>query len=250
MAASSCRSRRIPFGSERVAPVVQGSIPMPKLCLLAPLGIETRVRYLEGRFEAVRSGLRQPAALAEQILVEVQSGLARSHSQLRRVFNRSLAHHQGIELPVDRIVGQMIESGMLRFDSRMKKMKAKNDSRRQSSAVSRAGTCCVPKRSCDSNDSSRRSRNSRTSTFWLRSRPPPIVSRSSPSITRNLKNSASNWHADVPGSLRLAAPTATDRLQVDGKRLLSCLKVAHVALTWTELGDMEKTAAETNCYAV
>ena len=217
--------------------------------LLTPAWDRHAEQYLHGKFEAVRSGLQEPAALAEQILVEVQSGLARSHSQLRRVFNRSLAHHQGIDLPIDRIVGQMTEAGMLRFDS-----KAEEDEGEERLSATRLGRIAC-------RHLLRPETILQLKRFFLSAQQftdfdllvavastsdcEPIISVDYEELEEFSEQLAQRRSWLFASGCALA----TDRLQVDGKRLLSCLKVAYVALVWTDLGDMEKTAAATNCYA-
>ncbi len=63
--------------------------------LLAPTWERSVDLYSKGRFEPVSSALSRPQALAEQILAEVHSGLARTVPQLKRVMNGTLAALQG-----------------------------------------------------------------------------------------------------------------------------------------------------------
>lgn len=69
--------------------------------------------YQQARFEPIRSALSNAAFLAEQILVQVASGVNTTVPQLERFFKRSLAHHQKRTLAVAEIVDRMVESGML-----------------------------------------------------------------------------------------------------------------------------------------
>src|SRR5262249_26353162 len=52
-------------------------------------------------------------ALAEQVLAEVSSGLARTRSQLYRSLLQSLAAYQQRLPTLDRVVGELLESAML-----------------------------------------------------------------------------------------------------------------------------------------
>jgi helicase len=70
-------------------------------------------RYAEGRFERITSGLADRRALAEQMLAEVSSGLARTRSQLHRRFAQSLAAHQGRLPNIDHVLAEMTDSGMV-----------------------------------------------------------------------------------------------------------------------------------------
>lgn len=69
--------------------------------------------YESARFEPVVSGLRDPAAFSEQIMVEIQAGFARTRSQLSRAFGGYFAAHQKRLRNVDAPIDQMLENGML-----------------------------------------------------------------------------------------------------------------------------------------
>ena len=81
--------------------------------LLAPTWDRTARQYEGGRFEPILSGLTAGHALAEQVLTEISSGLARTRAQLTRNLQRSLAAHQQRLPSLDRTVDQMIDAGML-----------------------------------------------------------------------------------------------------------------------------------------
>ena len=66
-----------------------------------------------GDFEPITSGLCTARALAEQIMIEVDSGLCRSRDQLVRVFAQSLAAYQGKMGHFDEVFDEMVDSGML-----------------------------------------------------------------------------------------------------------------------------------------
>ncbi|MDH3999116.1 MAG: helicase-related protein, partial [Desulfuromonadales bacterium] len=85
-----------------------------EVVLIAPRW-ETSVaeEYLKGRFEPVVSGLSSLQALAEQVVVTVSSGYARSYEQLDRFFGRSLAAAQNRLGNTSEVVALMLEAGML-----------------------------------------------------------------------------------------------------------------------------------------
>ena len=87
-----------------------------EVVLLAPTWDREAQGYSAGRFEHIESGLSHPAALAEQILVEVHAGFARSSVQLNRAFQGSLAVQQKQRLNFGKAVDEMILAGMLRID--------------------------------------------------------------------------------------------------------------------------------------
>lgn len=73
-------------------------------------------RYVTGRFEPILSQLKRPAALAEQALVAVGSGMARTRAQCVRVLKQTLyAHQQPLfaERAIEGALAEMIEAGML-----------------------------------------------------------------------------------------------------------------------------------------
>jgi helicase len=85
-----------------------------EVLLLAPAWDRDAHRYPLGRFDRIESGMTHSAALAEQILVEVQSGLARSPVQLERVFHASLATLQGRRPPIEQALDLMLSARMLK----------------------------------------------------------------------------------------------------------------------------------------
>jgi helicase len=60
-----------------------------EVVLFAPSWDRTAERYAQGQFEPIISGLSDEQALAEQVLAEVSSGLARTQGQLDRVLQMS-----------------------------------------------------------------------------------------------------------------------------------------------------------------
>lgn len=90
-----------------------GLDPEGEVVLLAPAWDRSTDAYEAGRFEPIRSGLDMPAALSEQVVAEVASGLSRTPSQLRDTFAISLAARQARLPALDRVVASMCEAGML-----------------------------------------------------------------------------------------------------------------------------------------
>lgn len=82
--------------------------------LFAPTWDRSADHYSSGKFERIESTLGHPAALSEQIIAEVGSGLCRSELQLERVLSRSLAAFQGKNLPVQQTLEDMINAEMIR----------------------------------------------------------------------------------------------------------------------------------------
>lgn len=88
-----------------------------EVVLLAPQHNQKAARrYIDGRFEPIRSQLIDAAALAEQVLVVIGSGLARTEAQLQRVLARSLYAHQCAHYAAAKIheaLDAMLAAGML-----------------------------------------------------------------------------------------------------------------------------------------
>ncbi|MDS4019587.1 MAG: DEAD/DEAH box helicase [Candidatus Competibacter sp.] len=84
--------------------------------LLAPAWEKRAKDYERGVFEPIRSALADERVLAEQLLVEIDAGLAQTPEQLQRIFARSLAAWQG-QLPattVTRILETLRAAGLVR----------------------------------------------------------------------------------------------------------------------------------------
>lgn len=69
--------------------------------------------YEKAHFESIKSHLHNTSNLAEQLVAEVSSGLASDASQLERFFQRSLAGHQKNLPSISSTIVDMCEAGML-----------------------------------------------------------------------------------------------------------------------------------------
>jgi helicase len=93
-----------------------GLDPTGEAVLFAPSWDRHADRYPAGRFERVVSSLDHPAALAEQVIAEVGSGLCRSEAQLKRAMAGTLAAAQRKPLPVAQAIAEMTQAGMIRSE--------------------------------------------------------------------------------------------------------------------------------------
>jgi len=84
-----------------------------EVVLLSPAWSREAERYLTPNFEPIRSSLAAPAALAEQVVAEVATGLCRTVPQLQRALGASLAGFQGRLPSVSKSVATMLDAGML-----------------------------------------------------------------------------------------------------------------------------------------
>ncbi len=85
-----------------------------EVVLLLACWDKSSVHYPSGKFENIASNLNDDSALAEQIIAEIGSGLCRTHTQLNRALNHSLASFQGKTMPIHKMVVEMISAGMLK----------------------------------------------------------------------------------------------------------------------------------------
>lgn len=219
-----------------------------EVVLMAPTWARDAEHYSAGRFERIESGMSRSVALAEQILVEVQSGLARSPVQLKRVFESSLAMLQGRRPPIDETISEMLRAGML----------SENEQEEHEIGEDRL-------------------RTTRLGRIAIRHmlRPATILSLrelllAAPEFTQfDLLVAAASTDDCEPilpvdfEELELLADRLSacrshlfQRANEDwrrlipkrGKRFLSALKTAVVLLHWTAAGDIEAVAAEHDCY--
>lgn len=204
--------------------------------------------YPRGHFEKISSGLTDEATLAEQILVECQSGFSRSMIQIERALAGSLASFQKKNLPVASTIATMVEAGMLREEApttghhKEARIKATPLGRiavrhllRPSSVLQLrtflesftdftlfdALLCCALTPDCE-----------------------PVLAVDFEDL-ESLADSLA-WHSSAIFSC--AAPLRHPITGVPGKRLLSALKSTACLLRFTESGDAESVALEDNCY--
>lgn len=81
--------------------------------LFAPAWDKTVSTYQRGAFEPIRSSLRLPINMAEQILVEVGTGLSRTRDQLSRTMQQTLGGKQSVLSNTNDMIETMISAGML-----------------------------------------------------------------------------------------------------------------------------------------
>jgi helicase len=218
-----------------------GLDPSGEAVLLTPSWEKSADRYPLGRFEPVLSGLTEPQAIAEQILAEVHSGLARTTGQLERVFSTSLAAFQGKTLKIHRAVGEMLDAGMLREEER--------ETRTLLHATPLGRIACRHQlRPATVLHLRRQLEGKSTLTDFdllLACASAPDCEPVLPVDFEDLEDLAEDLARQ--SSHLLVDPGHTD-LSVGGKRLLSALKTCIVLWRWTVLGDEEMVAEEDGIY--
>lgn len=216
--------------------------------LLVPAWERAAENYTRGAFESIRSPLADPRALAEQIVAEVASGLSRTPAQLRATFKASLAAWQGMLPDVEAVIRDMRRAGMITD------VPAEDDA--QERAVLRATRLGrIATRHLLAPASlllfQRVLQQHAQLTFFdllllaacSRDCEPllPVDFEELDALAHSLANERSFL-------LQLSSVRIAESLGVDGKRLLSALKMAVVAQAWTRSPEARAVAEHSDCY--
>ena len=217
--------------------------------LLAPTWDRDVDRYARGQFEHIDSGLHEPAALAEQILVEIQSGMARSRTQVSRVFAQSLASHQSKTLPLERTLQEMLDAGML------KEVPARENhsSGELRLAATPLGRIAVRHHLAPQTilQLTRFLERHQSFTFLDLVVACACTCDIEPVLSvdfEDLDSLADNLAGETSFVLQSSPQSQKEVLPVTGKRLLSALKTASVLSRWTSMGDLDAVAEDESCY--
>ncbi|MCW1886714.1 helicase-related protein [Luteolibacter flavescens] len=218
-----------------------GLDPVGEAVLFAPSWEKSADRYALGRFEPIISGLTEPQAMAEQILAEVHSGLARTTDQLERVFHSSLAAFQGKTLKIRRMVTEMLDAGMLREEERETRviLHATPLGRIACRHQLRPATVLHLRRLLEG--------KAALTDFdlLLACASAPDCELVLPMDFEDLENLAEELTRQTS---RLLADPGHNHLSIGDKRLLAALKTCIVLWRWTVLGDEEMVAEEDGIY--
>lgn len=219
-----------------------------EVVLLAPSWDQCTSRYLRGKFERIMSGLRREAAVAEQILAEVASGMARTRIQLYRVFSGSLAHHQRTLPKINLLIDKMLSSQML--------IELPNEGGdKLTLRATRLGHIAV--RQMLSPDTVLRlseallgeDRDQLTLfDLLLLCTDTPDCEPLIPADFEDLEMLAGSLSAEPSTLVSRDKAGRPAHFLCKGRRLLSCVKTALVARAWTRSGDAESVAKEYGCY--
>ncbi len=216
--------------------------------LLAPTWDRGVERYIEGRFEPIRSGLADPSALAEQIIAEVASGLSRSPAQLRSALGQSLAAHQGLLPDIDHAIAEMRAAGMIRDG-----VEDEGERRTWSLKVTRLGRIAARHMLAPAT----------LLLFWrvLDGHQEPtfldllITAACSPDCEpvlpvdfEDLDKVAEYLSREPSHLLQMAHTDLLKLLAVSGRRLLAAINMALVARDWTRTADPRGVADRHGCY--
>lgn len=219
-----------------------------EVVLLAPNWDREVQRYSAGHFERIESGLNHPASLAEQILVEVQAGLARNDVQLERALGGTLAALQHRRLDLRTAVNEMVEAGMLRIDREEEMLLGE-----ETLVATRLGRVAtrhllrpasvLKLKQCLKTQSRRTHFDLLLMAAATEDCEPKLMVdfEELDELAEQLENQKSFLLAD-------GVHAAADILGIGGKRLLSAIKVALVLHAWAETGDAEQVGEALSCY--
>ena len=219
-----------------------------EVVLIAPSWDRSATRYLEGRFESIRSGLGRKSSLSEQILAEVASGLCRTHAQVERSLRMSLAHHQGTLSGLDQVLEKMLESGMLAEtvaeDGVRPRLKATRLGRIAVRQMLSPETVLLLARAIAREDAEPLT----LFDILLIAAATPDCSPLIPADFEELDTLSELLATER--SVRLSATPDAIRasLAVSGRHLLACIKTSLVARAWTRSGDADAVAEQFACY--
>jgi helicase len=223
---------------------VQGEV-----VLVAPSWERGVERYTAGQFEKICSGLAEPRALAEQVLAELSSGLARNRSQLKRNLQQSLAAHQR-RLPVlDTVVGEMLESGMLVET-------AEDGAVAQTLRATRLGRIAVRQMLAPSTvialARALQAEDAERLTFLdllLLCVGTDDCDTRTPVDFEELEELGAQLAAEQTSMLAGTSTEIQSRLRLSGRRLLTVIKNSLILRYWTRVGAPDEVAAFFGCYA-
>jgi len=215
--------------------------------LMAPSWDRSAERYLAGRFEPILSQLSDPAALAEQIVAEVASGLARTPAQLQTALNRSLAAQQARLPKLTTILKEMEQAGLL-----VRKLDENGDAGRVLAATPLArvavrhllapATVLTLRRALEDTD---------RLTFFDLLLVVSAVTDCEPMLAvdfEELDALAAEMEREVTDLLHRPVSEVIALLGVSRRRLLAGIKMALAIRWWTRLGDGDAVAQRFDCY--
>jgi len=220
-----------------------------EVVLIAPSWDRGVDRYAAGRFEKIKSGLADSRALAEQVLAEVSSGLSRTRAQLARNLQQSLAAHQQ-RLPVpDRIVGEMLDSGMLvevlEEGARAPALKATRLGRIAARQMLAPETVVTLARSLWADEAAGLTFLDLLLLCAQTDDCEPLI----PVDFEELEELGDRLSEERSTLLPGVHEQVQKRVGLSGRRLLAVIKTALIVRAWTRSGSLDKVADAFDCYA-
>ena len=216
-----------------------------EVVLMAPSWDRGVDRYAAGQFEKITSGLADDRALAEQVLAEVSSGLARTRAQLNRNLQQSLAAHQQRLPALDRLIDEMLNSGTLAEVSKeAHSLKATRLGRIAVRQMLAPSTVMVFARALQDEKSSDLTF---FDTLLLCAKTDdcevliPVDFEELEDIGERLSRERSVLLSGTHGQIQR-------HFGLRGRRLLAVIKTALIVREWTRIGDADSVADRFGCY--
>lgn len=221
-----------------------GLDPSGEAVLLVPAWDRSADDYPSGRFENIASQFDHPQAVAEQILAEVNSGMASTSNQLRRVFESSLAAYQKRDVLVDEVIGEMLQTGMLAEEEREEgvRLQATRLGRVAVRHLLRPATILALRQFLLGQPNF---------TYFDILVAAACTDDCEPVIAvdfEELEGLAQHISLQRTHYFNRRSRESGLELPVHGKRLLSSLKAAVLLLDWAGMGNVELAALKYNCY--
>lgn len=219
-----------------------------EVVLMSPSWDREADRYVGGRFEPIISGLADARALAEQILAEVSSGLARTRTQLNRNLQQTLAAYQRGLPEIDCIVDEMLAGGMLVEVQGQERGPILKTTRIGQIAVRQMLTPTTVAALAQAFQMTRANDLTFLDILVLCARTDdcepviPVDFEELNELDHRLSNERSVLLSEIPAQI-------AGRLELRGRRLLAAIKSALIIRDWTRTGDAEGVAERFSCYA-
>ena len=205
--------------------------------------------YQSGKFESIKSGLTEQRALAEQIIVEVSSGLCKTRSNLKSAFALTLAAHQ-TRLPLlDPIINDLCQAGMLsEITSDVETNKPRL--RLKSTPLGRiaARQMLSPSTVLLFQKVTQNKTNLRFFDILLIAAASEDCEPILQVDYEELGDLSFALSKEPSQLLHLGQQELSEELGIRGLRLLAAIKVAMVIRAWTRKSDTEAVALAFNCY--
>ncbi len=205
-------------------------------------------RYPDNSFDPINSQLSNSQALAEQIVTEVASGLSTTPDQLESNMDLYLAGHQKRLSSLEEVYNTMVEAGMIEEES-----KRKNGKLRLRLSATKLGWVAVrhmlrPETVLLCRRVIKHHRDLSFFDILLTACSTSDITPVLPVDFEELDLLSARLEAEPSFLLNSNWEKVPDLLEVEGKRLLSGIKMALVLRAWTRTGDIKKVAERFDCY--
>ena len=219
-----------------------------EVVLMMPAWQRKSEEYIQGKFEPIVSGLSNSSKLSEQIVADVACGLCRSTIQLNRAYSVSLAFSQKRMANLSKVVENMLSSGMLT-------LKEKPDSKNKIPKLqaTRLGRIAARQQLAPETILTIKHKLDNYSALTFFDLLLTVISTGDcetliPVDFEELDNISSLMNQQPSWLLQGSNDEVKKRFSMHGKKLLTVIKTALIARTWTKRGDENDVADEFHCY--